>query len=323
MRSNTILGSLALAALTATAFACSKAPAPEVKPPAFVDDTGEAANALPEYPPPPYGISIGSVVQNYLFVGYPNASASTASMAYVQLADFYNPHGKDPSYTPPAGQPDDRLFPTTSGYELAGKPKPTVLLLDIASVWCGPCNDEAGTILPAKHAQYLPCGGEFMLQLADNEYETAPQNGPATPKNLVDWTKMYKVDFPAVIDPTYKLEELWALNAFPENIIIDTTTMKIAAVQGGEAIATTCGDVSICTTDSDCQSCQGICSDQSGYCQTNADCPSGVTCGGFACGDGTSCTSNADCAAKKCTTAAFWATYESLLDKTRAGCTVQ
>jgi hypothetical protein len=280
--------------------ACSSsAPAPEVKPPAFVDDTGEAATAPAAYPAGPYGISIGSVIANYLFVGYPNAMQSTSSMAYIQLADFYNPHGKDASYTPPAGGVDDRLFPASSGYENAGKLKPTVLLVDIASVWCGPCNEEAGTILPAKHATYLPCGGEFFLQLADNENEGAG-NGPATPKNLSAWTHMYKVDFPAVIDPSYKLENIWAANAYPENLIIDTATMKIVAVNAGEAVPGTCNENSICTTDADCQSCQ-----------------SGT------CGDGTTCTADSDCAAKKCTQFPFWTTYESLLDKTRTGCTLK
>jgi hypothetical protein len=79
--------------------------------------------------------------------------------------------------------------------------------------------------------------------------------------------------------------------------------MKIVANIAGEAVAGTCNnganEVSECTTDIDCQICT------SGQC-----------------GDGTSCTANSDCDGKTCTQFPFWAQYESLLDKTRTGCTL-
>jgi hypothetical protein len=308
MRSDAILACLALGAVAVTGIACSNA-SPSgtnpsgstgsggtVKPPAFTDNVGKAAVQQAAYPPGPYGVAIGSTLENYQFIGYQDAMKTTASMQAIQLADFYNPHGLDKTYTPPAGGQDDRYFPASAGYENAGKLKPTVLLLDIASVWCGPCNDEAGTILPAKHALYAPCGGEFLLQLADSE----TPGSPATPKNLYNWTLKYKVDFPGVIDPTYKLDPLYAVNAYPQNFVINTTNMKIVDVIAGEAVPGTCGQYSICQQDSDCQ-----------------------TCTGGMCGDGTSCMTNTDCAAQTCTTFPFWAKYESLLDKSRTGCTVK
>jgi hypothetical protein len=307
MRSDAVLAWLALGAVAVSGIACSSSAPPSTsgttQPPAFTDTTGETANQPAEYPAGPFGVSVGSIIENFQFVGYQDPKTNHATMQLIQLSDFYNPHGKDPSYQPPAGGQDDRYFPTTSGYENAGKLKPTVLLVDVASVWCGPCNDEAGTVLPMKHALYEPCGGEFLLQLADSENPGTP----ATPKNLLQWTEKYGVDFPGAIDPTYKLQELWAANAFPENFIIDTTTMKIVDVIAGEAVVGTCAEYSVCNVDADCQVCGP---DPSGG-------PSNV------CGDGTDCTASTQCAGQKCTPFPFWVKYESLLDKTRAGCTVK
>ena len=98
-----------------------------------------------------------------------------------------------------------------------------MLSLDVASVWCGPCNDEAMCVVPALHKRYAACGGQFMLQLADG-----PSQGvSAVPKDLVNWSEAYGVNFPAAIDPEYKTEVIWAAEAFPENILFDTTTMTI------------------------------------------------------------------------------------------------
>jgi hypothetical protein len=297
MRSNAILACLTLSAVTMTGIACSNSssPAPTAPTPKFSDTTGEPTNDPLAYPPGPYGVGIGSIVANYDFVGYADATHTTSTMQAISLADFWNPHGKDPSYTPAAGQPDDRLFAADSGYENAGKAKPTVLLIQIASVWCGPCNEEAATILPAKHALYEPCGGEFLLQLADS----ATPGTAATPKNLFNWTTKYKVNYPGVIDPSYKLDPLYAADAYPQNIIIDTTSMKIVDVIAGEAVPGTCGNYSVCSADSDC-----------------------TTCSAGLCGDGSSCTADASCSSVTCTPFPFWTKYETLLDKSRTGCTL-
>jgi hypothetical protein len=302
-------------AIAAACSSTSPAPAPT---PAFVDTTGQAPTPL-DYPAGPYGIGLGSVLANYDFVGYPNASATTAAHVPIRFSDFYNPHAFDTSYRPASPSEDDRLFPADSGYAMAGKAKPTVLLIDLASVWCVPCNNEAKSVLPVKHALYAACGGEFLLDLHDSNTPGVT----ATFSNLTSWTKTYKVDYPAVIDPSFKLDALFGVNAFPTNIIVDPTTMKVVANFAGDVSPTACNDVAPCTTDADCNVCQGICNDQSATCQTDADCASGVGCGPHSCGDGTLCKATADCAAKKCTTFSFWTTYEKYLDKSRSGCTVQ
>jgi hypothetical protein len=324
MRSERFLTCVRLATLAATvsslavlANGCTQAATP---PPAFDDDTGEAANPTPAaYPAGPYGIGVGSVIPNFEFIGYQDAMKTTKTMQAIALADFWNPHARDTTYKPTDPTQDDRLFPASSGYENAGKPKPTVLLIDIASVWCNPCNYEAQYVLPGQHAKYAPCGGEFLLDLHDSQ----TVGSPATPTNLKNWTASYKVNFPSVIDPSYKLDQVFSADAFPNNGIVDTTTMKIVRVLAGAAITLTCNDVSECTTDADCNTCAGQCSDGSGTaCTVATDCESGVTCS-FFCGDGTSCSTSADCAGKTCTEFSFWTDYEKLLDTTRTGCTVK
>jgi hypothetical protein len=318
MRIEQILGwsTVVVAAMVSGCSSPAPAPAPA---PQFTDTTGQAPTVT-SYPAGPYGVSVGSVVPDFEFLGYANALADASTRAPIHLSDFYNPHATDKTYLPASPDQDDRLFPATSGYALAGKAKPTVLLVDIASVWCVPCNNDAKSVLPGLHAKYSPCGGEFFLDLHDSN----TPGTTATFSNLTNWTKTYKVNFPAVIDPAYKFDALMQVDAFPNNIVIDTTTMKIVEVFAGEAPPTACADVSACSADADCQACQGVCSDQSSTCQTDADCTAtpGATCGALSCGDGAACTDATECAGKTCSTFSFWRTYEKYLDKSRTGCTV-
>jgi hypothetical protein len=182
--------------------------------PQFPDDTGQAAFA-PSYPEGPFGIQEGSVIRNYQFIGFVNAMEFSEGLQPIALSDFYNPTG-------------DETFPEGSPYG-AGKAKPKALLINVGSVWCPPCNAEADEMLPGKYREYKPRGGEFLMQLADGR-------DPSIPANSVDlgrWTTKYKVDYPATIDPTYKLGALFTADAFPANMIIKTADMTIVRVIAG------------------------------------------------------------------------------------------
>lgn len=319
MRSGGFLACMSLGALALVAGGCSGSATP---PPPFSDTTGETKSAAAAYPAGPYGLNVGSVIANFQFQGFPNAMGSTAALAPIALADFYNPHGKDASYQPASPDEDDRVFPASSGYAMAGKPKPTVLLVDIASVWCGPCNQEAQELLPFKHDLYAACGGEFMLNLHDSQTPGLT----ATQTNLKNWTKLYKVDYPAVLDPEFRLDPLFQADAFPNNFIIDTTTMKIVHVVAGEVIPGLCNYTDTgksCTQNSDClsQSCDVGNTNQ---CQ---DAVCGTTNDLAVCNDATNklnCGGLAACnASVACTQYDFWTTFESYLDKSRTGCNVK
>jgi hypothetical protein len=183
--------------------------------PVFPPGSGQLPNGAVAYPAGPYGVGVGSIIENYQFVGFANAMADTSAMQLIQLADFYNPTGEE-------------VFPEGSPYG-AGEPKPKALLIDVSSVWCPPCNEEAKDVLPSLYEKYQPQGGEFLLQLADGP----TRNVPAEPKHLYNWTLKYKVDYPAAIDPSYKLSSLFEADAFPANMIIKTKDMTIVEVISG------------------------------------------------------------------------------------------
>ena len=189
--------------------------APDEEAPDFESEQGQIAEEQAAYPEGPYGIEKGSIVANYRFVGFANPMVDSSSASYVQMSDFYNPTGNE-------------VYPEGSPYG-AGNPKPKAMLINVSSVWCPPCNEENRTVLPELHNDWADRGGLILLQLADG-------NDPGTPaefSDLVKWTAKYDTEWPAVIDPDYKLAELFEADAFPANIIIDTTTMEIVDVVAG------------------------------------------------------------------------------------------
>jgi hypothetical protein len=171
-------------------------------------------SAEAEYPPGPYGIEKGSVIQNYGFPGFANPVRLPKELVTIRLSDFYNPTG-DGLY--PAGGP----FPE-------GQPKPRALLIVMSAVWCQPCQFEAAKTLPSMHEQFTP-GGEFLLLLAENE-----ERFVAEESDLAGWTTKFDTDFPAVLDPEGALAKQFQ-SAFPANIILETTGMTIVAKITGTA----------------------------------------------------------------------------------------
>jgi len=216
MRNDLLLRCMATALVAFGLVGCTEE-ADVVPTPIFQEGTGQLprGTAAIEYAAGPYGISKGSTIQNYEFVGFPNSVADTSAMKTIQLADFYNPTG-------------DAVFPPDSPYG-AGEPKPKALLIVVSAVWCSPCNYEADVTLPGLYAKYQPAGGEFFLVLADG-----PTPGtPAESKNLYLWDKKYEINYPSALDPSSKLAALFEADAFPANMIIRTRDMKIMDVSAG------------------------------------------------------------------------------------------
>lgn len=216
MRNDLLLRCIATALVAFGLAACTEE-ADIVPVPVFPEGTGQLPRGTTaiEYAAGPYGISKGSTIQNFEFVGFPNSVVDVSTMKSIQLADFYNPTG-------------DAVFPEGSPYG-AGTPKPKALLIVVSAVWCGPCNYEAEVTLPVLYKKYQPKGGEFFLVLADG-----PTSGiPAEAKNLYLWDKKYKIDYPSAIDPASKLAALFEADAFPANMIIRTCDMKLIDVVAG------------------------------------------------------------------------------------------
>jgi hypothetical protein len=184
---------------------------------------GRASSALADPPIQSSGAGVGFPALE----GYADPEARLATRA-IHLSDFYNPHAFDATYHPDVAASDDRLFPPGSAYG-AGAPKPTVLLVDVSAGWCDVCQHEAKVILPSLHEKYAPCGGQVLLLLADG-----PRGGiAATPSDLLAWVRAFRVDYPAGIARGADVRTLFRLEAFPTNLIIDTTTMRIVEVANG------------------------------------------------------------------------------------------
>jgi hypothetical protein len=216
MRNDLLLRCIATALVAFGLAGCAEE-ADIVPVPAFPEGTGQSprGSAAIEYAAAPYGISKGSTIQNFEFVGFPNYLDDASAMKPIQLAEFYNPTG-------------DAVFPEGSPYG-AGTPKPKALLIVVSAVWCGPCNYEAEAVLPGLYKKYQPNGGEFFLVLADG-----PTPGiPAEPKNLFQWDKKYQIDYPTALDPSSKLAALFEADAFPANLIVRTKDMQIMDVSAG------------------------------------------------------------------------------------------
>jgi hypothetical protein len=183
--------------------------------PAFDGDAGQTANTGVDYPSPT-GTGIGSAVPNYQFLGFPRPDVQKTELMQMQLADFYNPTN--------AG-----VWPEGSPYGAAGAAKPKALAIVLAAVWCGPCNQEAATMLPARQAMYSP-GGALLLGLG----ESATPGDPATFDNLVAWTSRYHLDYSAVLDPSHFINNVVGIDAYPGNMIVRTRDMKIITWIAGE-----------------------------------------------------------------------------------------
>jgi len=175
----------------------------------------------------------GYVIPNFSFQGFVDAQVQGKTPETIALYDFYNPHAGDASYQPADPADDDRLFPPGSPYG-AGTRKPTGLLIDIASVWCGPCNEEAKSVLNGLYARYQPCGGQFVFQLA----EGAAPGAPVTQQLLQSWVSTYHVSYPATWDPAGQLRPLYSADSYPDSAIVDTRTMEIVDVISGLPDAT-------------------------------------------------------------------------------------
>src|SRR5262245_41580013 len=130
----------------------------------------------------------------------------------LEIAELYNPSG-DGTYGP--GSPFG-----------AGERKPTALVISIAGVWCGPCREEAATVLPQKYAALQSRGLEILSLLADGATPVGAGGDPATIEELNTWIQTFDSTYPSVIDPTYYFAAPFG-TMLPGNFVIDTRTMMI------------------------------------------------------------------------------------------------
>jgi hypothetical protein len=140
------------------------------------------------------GVTPGSVLQNYKFLGYP-LSSEAKGLQTVALADYYDPCGK----------------------------RWKLLHITVAGVWCAPCNQETDAIVAAKAD--LASKGVVVIQALDD----GPTEGvPATTTDLNYWVSRHMSNFTELLDPGLQnLGGFFQASAIPWNADLDPRTMEL------------------------------------------------------------------------------------------------
>ncbi len=148
----------------------------------------------------------GNVIQNYKFLGFPNASPGSATNdtgqpQEISLADYFDPKN--------------------SKYKL--------LHISVAAMWCNPCNQETDELVT--DVASLAKEGVVLVQALDD----GPIEGTgATLGDLTQWIANKSVDYTMVLDPNNdNLGVFFDAAAIPWNANIDVRTMEILSASTG------------------------------------------------------------------------------------------
>ena len=168
---------------------------------ADADGDSDGDSDLPAaYPPPPYGVVPGDIIENLRFVGTDNT--------IIELSDFHN-------------DPDAKLLMVfaTAGW----------------CVWCGVENevllgwDQSG-LGPDEDGEYSPEGLRVLGIVFEDE------DGNAADADYADdyfGPRGYDVDYTYASDPFFDLGRYFDAQATPLNMFIRTDTMEIVALELG------------------------------------------------------------------------------------------
>ncbi len=221
-------------AIVATGCTVTAEPPTDTNVAQFPEGSGQEAAAQAAYPSDAeWGTVVNAVVPNWQLIGFANSKdTSLQGVQLIKLADFYNPHGYEYASCKAGGAGDcaskfpDAVFPDSSPWK--GQDKPRALNLGVAATWCGPCNQEAKSVLPGKYDKYKPMGGHFIVALVDG-----PTVGVAA--NISDvqkWTTKYTVAYSMMTDPDGQLQMLFE-PLLPSNAIVRTSDMRILMTISG------------------------------------------------------------------------------------------
>lgn len=176
----------------------------------------DAGAGAASYPPPPYGVKPGDVVQDLCFQGWTNpekAGYDPAKLTKICLSDYHA---------------DDTV---------------RLLLVESCAIWCVACKFEYGgsTDRPSLEKQLesrKSKGFRVMGTLFQNG-----SNGPAAPSDAAQWASVYSLTFPFAVDPDHQLGLFTSSNVAPFNLLIDTRTMKVVLALEGDEPAVLFGKV--------------------------------------------------------------------------------
>lgn len=166
---------------------------------------GDAATCDPAvYPCGPYGYQPGSVIED---------------LSLVARVDG-NGDGKSDETDPVGTIPLSRYFQDKNIY---------ALVMTGSAEWCGPCQAEQPG-LKDLYESYQKVGGHLAILetiIQDTNYR------PSTIAVADRWKKRFQLPFDVAADPSVVLSPYYDINAFPMNMVIRTSDMKIVWQSNG------------------------------------------------------------------------------------------
>ncbi len=161
------------------------------------------------YPCGPYGTAVDSVVANMELQGYMDAKEhcldhkdKKQDTAALRKASFKDYHLGDSS---------------------CASMKRTLLWVMVSAGWCAPCQDEVKKV----QAKYEKAAYDERLGIINVVFETTKNNVPADAAFIKQWADGFKLSYPVLMDPSFKMGAYFSKKAAPFNMLVDTSTMKI------------------------------------------------------------------------------------------------
>jgi thiol-disulfide isomerase/thioredoxin len=155
-----------------------------------------------DYPTANQGVTVGSVIQNYKFLGYPDGNPANG-LQPMSMAQFFDPSG--------------------SKYKL--------IHVQASGTWCTYCKQEIRTVIPL-----APQLNERKVVWIVSLAEGTVQGTPAAKEDLDKWISSFKWNAPHFLDSGNKnFGPFYDAAALPWNANIDAKTMKILSTGVGAA----------------------------------------------------------------------------------------
>ena len=101
--------------------------------------------------------------------------------------------------------------------------------IDISAVWCPHCQDEATQIPELYYQKWLNAGGMVFSVLVQD----VTGNAAATKDDLSNWITTYSTPYPICLDTDQQSPVYFGLTGWPDNTIVDLSTMKVVYTGGG------------------------------------------------------------------------------------------
>ena len=104
----------------------------------------------------------------------------------------------------------------------------SVVMLDVSSVWCGPCNEAAASSMEVFEAIRAEHKSSFLITvLVQDEFA-----GAASVSDAEEWSEKYSIEYPVVVDQGESVRNAYGVIAFPVFLFIAPTGEVYERIEG-------------------------------------------------------------------------------------------